>query len=60
MPAHRQTIISRQGSASVFQLTLHKNLNAYHRVEGVASHASIHPPRNRELAEVVCQPVEGA
>ncbi|KAI6121181.1 cyclopropane fatty acid synthase domain-containing protein [Pisolithus sp. B1] len=36
------TIISRQGSASVFQLTLHKNLNAYHRVNGIPSHASIH------------------
>ncbi|KAJ8489297.1 hypothetical protein ONZ45_g13645 [Pleurotus djamor] len=36
------TIISRQGSCSVFQLTLHKNLNAYHRIEGVPSHASIH------------------
>lgn len=36
------TIISRQGSASVFQLTLHKNLNAYHRINGVPSHASIH------------------
>ncbi|KAG2143262.1 sphingolipid C9-methyltransferase [Suillus cothurnatus] len=35
------TIISRQGSASVFQLTLHKNLNAYHRVLGVENHWSL-------------------
>ncbi|TDL20242.1 cyclopropane fatty acid synthase domain-containing protein [Rickenella mellea] len=36
------TIISRQGSASVFQITMHKNLNAFHRIEGVPSHSSIH------------------
>jgi cyclopropane fatty-acyl-phospholipid synthase-like methyltransferase len=35
------TIISRQGSCSVFQLTLHKNLNAFHRVEGIKDHAGI-------------------
>ncbi|KAG8892339.1 hypothetical protein FRC00_012234 [Tulasnella sp. 408] len=35
-------ITSRQGGASVFQITLHKNLNAYHRVEGVKNHANIH------------------
>jgi len=46
------TIISRQGSASVFQLTLHKNLNAYHRVNGVPSHASIHI-KEREGRELV-------
>ncbi|WVR03754.1 hypothetical protein IAU60_000749 [Kwoniella sp. DSM 27419] len=34
-------IISRQGSASVFQITCHKNLNAFHRVEGVPSHGAI-------------------
>ncbi|KIK76977.1 hypothetical protein PAXRUDRAFT_835153 [Paxillus rubicundulus Ve08.2h10] len=49
------TIISRQGSASVFQLTLHKNLNAYHRINGVPSHASIHV-RGSESREWV--PVE--
>lgn len=26
----------------MFQITLHKNLNGYHRVEGVESHSSIH------------------
>ncbi|KAI6004368.1 sphingolipid C9-methyltransferase [Pisolithus orientalis] len=46
------TIISRQGSASVFQLTLHKNLNAYHRVNGIPSHASIHV-KEREQREWV-------
>ena len=35
------TIISRQGSASVFQITAHKNLNAFHRMEGLASHTSL-------------------
>ncbi|KAJ3802132.1 sphingolipid C9-methyltransferase [Lentinula aff. detonsa] len=41
-------IASRQGSASVFQITLHKNLNAYHRIEGVRSHASIHVKLEKE------------
>ncbi|KAJ7471299.1 sphingolipid C9-methyltransferase [Mycena galericulata] len=36
------TIASRQGTASVFQITLHKNLNAYHRMLGAANHAGIH------------------
>lgn len=39
------TIIPRQGSASCYQLVLHKNLNAFHRVEGVPSHQSIHAPQ---------------
>jgi hypothetical protein len=30
-----------EGGSSVFQITLHKNLNAYHRIEGVPNHASI-------------------
>ncbi|KAF8994007.1 sphingolipid C9-methyltransferase [Cyathus striatus] len=42
------TIISRQGGASVFQFTLHKNLNAYHRVEGVKNHYSIHVKLDKE------------
>ncbi|KIL62769.1 hypothetical protein M378DRAFT_165233 [Amanita muscaria Koide BX008] len=42
------TIISRQGSASVFQITMHKNLNAYHRVKGVANHSSIHVKLQKE------------
>ncbi|KAG6835876.1 Sphingolipid C9-methyltransferase 2, partial [Tephrocybe sp. NHM501043] len=36
------TIVSRQGGASVFQITCHKNLNAFHRVEGVRKHAGVH------------------
>jgi hypothetical protein len=35
------TIVSRQGSASVFQITAHKNLNAFHRMEGLGSHTSL-------------------
>ncbi|KAK4146909.1 S-adenosyl-L-methionine-dependent methyltransferase [Dichotomopilus funicola] len=31
------TIISRQGSATVYQIVLHKNNNAFHRVEGIAT-----------------------
>ncbi|KAK0441005.1 sphingolipid C9-methyltransferase [Armillaria borealis] len=42
------TITSRQGSASVFQITVHKNLNAYHRIAGVANHASIHVKLEKE------------
>ena len=33
--------IDRQGSVSVFQITLHKNLNGYHRIDGVPSHTSL-------------------
>jgi hypothetical protein len=29
------TIVSRQGSASCYQIVLHKNLNALHRVDGI-------------------------
>lgn len=31
------TIISRQGSATCYQITLVKNINSTHRVEGVPS-----------------------
>jgi len=41
-------ITSRQGGASVFQITMHKNLNAFHRIEGVANHASIHVQLDKE------------
>jgi cyclopropane fatty-acyl-phospholipid synthase-like methyltransferase len=43
-------ITSRQGSVSVFQFTLHKNLNAYHRINGVPSHQSIHVTPKREIS----------
>ncbi|PPR01190.1 hypothetical protein CVT26_016071 [Gymnopilus dilepis] len=46
------TIISRQGSASVFQITMHKNLNAYPRIEGVRNHASIHVKLDKEPQSV--------
>ncbi|KAF8955393.1 sphingolipid C9-methyltransferase [Flammula alnicola] len=45
-------ITSRQGSASVFQITMHKNLNAYHRIEGVRNHASIHVKLDKEPSYV--------
>jgi hypothetical protein len=32
----------------VFQITMHKNLNAYHRIEGVPNHASIHVQLEQE------------
>ncbi|VDB96261.1 unnamed protein product [Peniophora sp. CBMAI 1063] len=34
-------IISRNGGSSVFQFTLHKNLNSYPRILGVENHSSI-------------------
>ncbi|KAJ3559943.1 hypothetical protein NM688_g24 [Phlebia brevispora] len=45
-------IIARNGGSSVFQLTLHKNLNAYPRVLGVPSHASIHVTPTRQISPV--------
>ena len=40
--------LSSQGGSAAFQITLHKNLNAYHRIEGVRNHASIKvTPRNK-------------
>ena len=42
-------IIARHGGSSVFQFTLHKNLNAYHRVLGVPNHASIHVTPKKTL-----------
>ncbi|OBZ77976.1 putative fatty acid methyltransferase [Grifola frondosa] len=47
------TIISRQGGASVFQITLHKNLNAYPRILGVENHASIHVTPSRTISPIV-------
>ncbi|OLL27175.1 Sphingolipid C9-methyltransferase 2 [Neolecta irregularis DAH-3] len=35
------TIISRQGSATCYQIVLHKNLNAFHRVEGIPTQFGI-------------------
>ncbi|KZV78188.1 S-adenosyl-L-methionine-dependent methyltransferase, partial [Exidia glandulosa HHB12029] len=47
------TIASRQGSASVFQITMHKNLNAFHRVEGVNTHFGIHATKQGGFEPVV-------
>lgn len=41
-------ITSRQGGASCFQITLHKNLNKYHRVEDIPAHSSLHPQLAKE------------
>jgi cyclopropane fatty-acyl-phospholipid synthase-like methyltransferase len=35
------TIISRQGSATCYQIVLHKNINSFHRVEGIPTHHSL-------------------
>jgi hypothetical protein len=35
------TIASRQGTASCFQITLVKNLNAVHRIEGIHTQFSL-------------------
>ncbi|KAJ6586008.1 cyclopropane fatty acid synthase domain-containing protein [Mycena capillaripes] len=43
------TIASRQGTASVFQITMHKNLNAYHRMLGARNHEGIHVKNLNEL-----------
>ncbi|KAL4245947.1 sphingolipid C(9)-methyltransferase [Abortiporus biennis] len=45
-------IIARNGGSSVFQLTLHKNLNAYPRILGVTNHASILVKPEKEILPV--------
>jgi cyclopropane fatty-acyl-phospholipid synthase-like methyltransferase len=45
-------IIARHGGSSVFQFTLHKNLNAYHRILGVPNHTSIHVTPKKTLESV--------
>ncbi|KDN46959.1 S-adenosyl-L-methionine-dependent methyltransferase [Tilletiaria anomala UBC 951] len=45
-------IIAREGGSSVFQITCTKNLNATHRIEGVASHGNIHPKPQRPFTSV--------
>ncbi|GJN90596.1 hypothetical protein Rhopal_003608-T1 [Rhodotorula paludigena] len=42
------TIVAREGGSSAFQITLHKNLNSYHRVEDVMAHSSVHPKLDKE------------
>lgn len=46
-------IVSREGGSSLFQMVLHKNLNAFHRVEGVKSHSSLHGFEKREIVYVL-------
>ncbi|KAL7414883.1 S-adenosyl-L-methionine-dependent methyltransferase [Mrakia frigida] len=46
------TITSRNGGASVFQITLHKNLNAFNRLEGVPSHVGINFSEKKEFSLV--------
>ncbi|CAO1623076.1 unnamed protein product [Parajaminaea phylloscopi] len=46
------TIIAREGGSSVFQIALHKNLNATHRIESVFSHGNIHPKPRRDFVSV--------
>lgn len=40
-------IIAREGGSSVFQITVTKNLNATHRIEGVESHGNLLPRPNK-------------
>ena len=42
-------LVFSNGGASVFQFTLHKNLNAFPRVLGVPNHASIHVTPKHEI-----------
>ncbi|TFY67625.1 hypothetical protein EVG20_g3867 [Dentipellis fragilis] len=46
-------LIARHGGSSVFQFTLHKNLNAYPRILGVPNHASIHVTPKKPIEPVV-------
>ncbi|TFL06090.1 sphingolipid C9-methyltransferase [Pterulicium gracile] len=46
------TIVSRQGSCSIFQIIFHKNLNAYQRIDLHANHVSIKYPRTKDLVSI--------
>ncbi|PWN50394.1 S-adenosyl-L-methionine-dependent methyltransferase [Violaceomyces palustris] len=46
-------IVAREGGSSVFQITCHKNLNAYPRVEGIFSSGGLIPrPGGKKLVSV--------
>lgn len=45
--------VPSQGSASLFQITMHKNLNAYHRIKGIPNHASIHVKLDKQPMYVI-------
>ena len=49
-------IIARNGGSSVFQFTLHKNLNSYPRILGVENHSSIKVTPKREIQCVLSSP----
>jgi len=40
------TIISRQGSATCYQITMVKNINSTHRVEGINTQFGLHGALN--------------
>ncbi|KAF8305110.1 cyclopropane fatty acid synthase domain-containing protein [Clavulina sp. PMI_390] len=46
-------IVAREGGSSLFQITMHKNLNAFHRIEGVPTHSSLHGFPKREITPIV-------
>ena len=48
--------VARQGSSSAFQITVHKNLNGFHRVEGIESHTSLKAPVSRKISYVFLFP----
>lgn len=43
------TITSRQGGATCFQITLVKNINSTHRIEGVPSQFGLHGARQKAI-----------
>lgn len=46
------TIISRQGSATCYQIVLHKNINAFHRVEGIPTQHALSGAKAASKADV--------
>ncbi|BEJ11662.1 hypothetical protein CspHIS471_0201220 [Cutaneotrichosporon sp. HIS471] len=40
-------IVARQGGSSVFQITVHKNLNGFHRVDMIPSHPAVKTLRRK-------------
>lgn len=50
------TIISRQGSATVYMITCHKNLNAFHRVEGIPTQYGLSGAHNVDRVSIKWNP----
>jgi hypothetical protein len=46
------TITSRQGGATCYQIVLHKNLNSFHRVEGIPTQFNLTGALNQPKSEV--------